>query len=58
MPSGRRLFGGDHERRGKPGAHLGRRRRQRVFRQSGHLGDAFCRRARPGRRDALRAGPL
>src|SRR5215472_19023637 len=23
-----------HERRGKPGAHLGRRRRQRVFRQS------------------------
>ena len=46
------------ERRGKPGAHAGRRRGQCVLRQPRHVGDAFRRRARPGRRDALRAGPV
>jgi hypothetical protein len=42
----------------KSGAHLGRRRCERLFCKSGDLGNALCRRSRPGRRDALRAGPL
>ena len=41
-------IGGDHERRGESRAHFGRRRCKRLFRQSGHLGDAFCGSSRPG----------
>ena len=48
----------DHERCGKSGADIGRRRRGCLLHQSRHLGDAFRRRTGPGRGDALRARPV
>ena len=50
-----RIHPSTHERRRKPRAHAGRQRRRRLLHQSRHVGDAFRRRARQGRRHALRA---
>src|SRR5260370_35221187 len=47
--SGRRLFGGKHERRGEAAPQLGRRRGERVFRDSGALREALPGSPRPAR---------